>query len=91
MYLRNIVVILRLNVPKFRDQYVSFPDNQYGMTAADPLGYEHLLVLFVVIAVGIGWSAIFALCELGGSRWRRRGLPVKDKSGEISKKRRASF
>ena len=57
-----------------RDQYVSSPDNQYGMTGADPLGYEHLLVLFVVIAVGIGWSAIFALCELGGFTMEKEGF-----------------
>ena len=74
-----------------RDQYVSSPDNQYEMTGADPLGYEHLLVLFVVIQVGIGWSAMIALCEFGGSRWRRKDLPAMDTSSEVPKKRRASF
>ena len=76
---------------KHREQYVPFNDNQYQMTGADPLGYEHLSVLFAVIAVGIGWSAIFALCELGGSRWRRNELPNKAISYEVPMKRRASF
>ena len=76
---------------KHRDKYVPFHDNQYEMTGADPLGYEHLSVLFAVIAVGIGWSAIFALCELGSSLWRRNDLYEDATIDEVPNRRRASL
>ena len=76
---------------KHSDQYFPFPEFQCEVAGADSLGYEHLQVLFGVIAVGIGWSAILGLCELGGSLRKRKGLSYKPKSGDKSKKRRASF
>ena len=72
-------------------QYIPSDDNQYVMTEADPLGYKHLSVLFAVIAIGIGWSAIFALCELGSSLWRRKNLYEEATIDEVPKRRRASL
>ena len=61
------------------------------MTGADPLGYEHLLVLFIVIAVGIGLSTIFVLGELGSNLWSRKYSAEKAMTDEIPMKRRASI
>ena len=74
-----------------REQYIPFPDNQYGMTEADPLGYEHLLVLFLVIAVGVGWSLIFVACEVAKSLWSgKKYLSEKMESATALKERRNS-
>ena len=76
-----------------REQYYrdALPDNQYEMTGADPLGYEHLLVLFIMIAIGIGLSATIVFCEIGSTLWKRKCSADEAMMGEVPKRRRASI
>ena len=74
-----------------REKYFPFPENPYGLTEADALGFDHLYVLFGVIGIGVVFSIIVAMCELGSLLRRRKYLTDKPRSGEKLKRRRASI